>query len=82
MKLSGITRPVDQLGRIVIPKELRRVLEIEAGDLIDISQDGETILLNKCKDKCVLCGSTNELSEIRQKKLCKSCIETITDMIK
>lgn len=82
MKLSGITRPIDQLGRVVIPKEFRRVLEIETGDLFDISIDGETILLNKYKDKCAVCGSINDLTEIRQKKLCKCCIEMIADMIK
>ncbi|MFZ4516475.1 MAG: AbrB/MazE/SpoVT family DNA-binding domain-containing protein [Acidimicrobiia bacterium] len=73
MKSIGIARKVDQLGRIVLPAELRRLFGINEGDLVEISVDGERIVLAKVEDRCVICGSYETLSEFKTKPVCGSC---------
>ena len=58
MKATGITRPVDPLGRVVIPVELRRSLGIKTDDLLEIFVDGEYIMLRKNEPACFFCGKT------------------------
>ena len=57
---KGVIRHVDGLGRIVIPKEMRRSFDINEGDLVDIYPDGNTIRIRKAFVSCVCCGSENE----------------------
>jgi transcriptional pleiotropic regulator of transition state genes len=61
MKSTGIVRKVDELGRIAIPVELRRTMEIAEKDPIEIFVDGDRIVLQKYKPSCVLCGGTHEV---------------------
>ena len=63
MKSTGIIRKVDELGRIVIPKEIRDKNEIDVGDPIEIFVEGSSIILKKYKPNCVLCGSRKDLKE-------------------
>ena len=77
MKATGMTRPIDNLGRVVIPSEIRTSLGIEAKDVLEISMDGNTIILKKACDSCVFCGGTNELIIFEGKKLCKACLEKL-----
>ena len=67
MKTTGIVRKVDELGRVVLPIELRRTLEIAEKDPLEIYVDGENIILRKHSEHCVFCGSDNSLVEFRGK---------------
>lgn len=75
MKSTGIVRKVDNLGRIVVPRELRRVLNIEEGDPLEIFMDNESIVLRKYEPGCNCCGAVdNKLIKVGQVSLCKQCI--------
>jgi len=78
MRDTGIVRHVDDLGRIVIPMELRRTLGINVKDPISIFVEGEHIILTKHKDACAVCGdATAETIEIKGRAVCTSCIAAI-----
>ena len=77
MKSTGIVRRTDDLGRIVIPKELRRNLRIKEGDPLEIFMEGSYIMLRKYEPTCIFCGEAKELSEYKGKKSCQSCREII-----
>lgn len=73
MKSTGIVRKVDELGRIVIPIELRRTLDIDIKDAVEIYVNGDQIILKKYQTGCVFCGSTHELQMFRDKYVCAQC---------
>lgn len=77
MKSIGMTRKVDELGRIVIPIELRRTLDIAEGEPLEIFVDEEQIVLKKYEPGCIFCGQVNEVINYKGKNVCKSCIEEI-----
>lgn len=77
MNDTGIVRRVDDLGRIVIPMELRRTLGIKVKDPMSIYVDGERIIITKHRDSCSICGSTEEISEIKGRPVCAGCITEI-----
>jgi transcriptional pleiotropic regulator of transition state genes len=74
VKSTGIVRPVDGLGRIVLPIEIRRNLDIEERDLLEIYLDGDRIILQKFESACVFCGSTRGLADYKGKNVCHDCI--------
>ena len=74
MKSTGIVRKIDELGRIVIPKEMRNVLEIKDNDPVEISLEGNKITVIKYQSRCTFCSSTERLTEFRGKKLCLDCL--------
>ena len=75
MKATGIARPVDPLGRVVIPVELRRSLDIKTDELLEVFLEGEYIMLKKNEKKCIFCGSTEDIVDVRGKNVCNACIE-------
>ncbi len=77
MKATGIVRKVDELGRIVLPIELRRTLNIEIKDPVEIFVDGEFILLKKYEPACVFCGNAKDVETFNGKNVCKKCLEEI-----
>lgn len=78
MRSLGILRKIDELGRIVLPKELRDIFDIHPGDSIEIYTDRDNaIVLKKYQYKCVFCGSSEDLLEHRGKLICKDCIDDI-----
>lgn len=77
MKNTGIVRKVDELGRIVIPKELRRIFEIEEADPLEIYTEGEQIILKKYAPACIFCGETKEVVNYKGKNICKYCLNDI-----
>lgn len=81
MKSTGICRPVDELGRVVIPKEIRKTLSISVKDLMEIYMDGTSIVLKKHEDKCTICGSEDDLVEMNDKKICRECIKKLNELI-
>lgn len=75
MKATGIVRKVDELGRVVIPIELRRTYKINIGDPLEIYVDSDKILLKKFVPTCMFCGVVNDtLITFNEKVICKSCV--------
>jgi transcriptional pleiotropic regulator of transition state genes len=66
-------RKIDELGRIVLPSELRKVFGIHEGDQLDISVDGEQIILQKRQDNCLFCGAEDPSIEYRDRMVCDTC---------
>ncbi|ASS66524.2 AbrB/MazE/SpoVT family DNA-binding domain-containing protein [Paenibacillus sp. RUD330] len=77
MKSTGMLRKVDDLGRIVLPKELRDNLEINSADSIEIFTDGGRIVLQKYAPGCCFCGNLQVTKMVHEKKVCRSCVELI-----
>ena len=78
MKFSGITRKVDELGRVVLPIELRNKFNISEKDGLQIWVEGNNIILRKEEDSCIFCDkAAKDLQEYKGKKYCKKCIDTI-----
>ena len=76
---TGITRKIDDLGRIVIPAETRRLFSIREGDQITISVQADTIVLRKLEATCTFCGSTDEVKPFRGKGVCGPCRAELED---
>ena len=70
---TGIVRKIDDLGRIVLPAETRRLFHIREGDQLAISVEGDNINIRKLEDTCTFCGSTKEVSNFKGKGLCARC---------
>ncbi|NLK93895.1 MAG: AbrB/MazE/SpoVT family DNA-binding domain-containing protein [Clostridiales bacterium] len=77
MKSTGIVRKVDELGRIVIPIELRRTLDIEEKDALEIYVEGEQIILKKYEPTCIFCGEGKDVLNYKGKNICKNCLEEL-----
>lgn len=75
MKSTGIVRKVDELGRIVIPIELRRTLDIYEKDALEIFVDGEQVILKKYEPACIFCGEGKEVINYKGKNICKNCFD-------
>lgn len=77
-KATGIVRHIDDLGRVVIPMELRRTLDIKEGDPIEVYvMGGESIVLRKYTPGCLTCGNINNLSTFKDKLFCSDCLEAM-----
>lgn len=76
---TGIVRRVDDLGRIVLPMELRRTLGIGVKDPLSISVEGDRIILVKHHDACALCGSTDDVLRVsdRDRAICRECVSAV-----
>jgi len=81
MKSTGVVRRVDDLGRVVIPKELRNLLDIKPQDPMEIFVDDEKIVLGKYVPGCIFCTELSDLIEFQGKKICKSCIKKMVQVI-
>ncbi len=73
MKSTGIVRKVDELGRVVLPIELRRTLGIDEKDALEIYVDEEKIILKKYEPACVFCGNASNVQNFRGKNVCMEC---------
>lgn len=79
MKATGIIRKVDDLGRIVIPMELRRILDIKEGLGLAFFVDGEEIILKKHQPDCVFCGEAKDVINYKGKNVCKHCLKDLKE---
>jgi len=77
MKSTGVVRKVDELGRVVIPIELRRTLGIDTKDSLEIFVDGEHIIFKKYEPACIFCGNARDVENIKGKNICRECLEEI-----
>ncbi|MDO5398677.1 MAG: AbrB/MazE/SpoVT family DNA-binding domain-containing protein [bacterium] len=81
MKSMGIVRKMDDLGRIVLPAELRRQFDIAERDAVEIYTDGDKIVLKKFKTSCVFCDAEDDLISYKDKAICPECIKKISNLI-
>lgn len=77
MKATGIVRKVDELGRVVIPIELRRNLGIEIKDPLEIYVEGDQVILKKYEPACIFCGDTKGIENYKGKRICKKCLKEL-----
>lgn len=77
LKSTGIVRKVDELGRVVIPIELRRTLGIGEKDALEIYVDGERIILKKYEPACIFCGNAESVNHFKGKVICTECISEL-----
>ena len=80
MKSTGIIRKVDELGRVVIPIELRNQFQIAEKDPIEIFVDGSSIILKKYEKSCLFCGNTKKLVNYKDKLICSKCLKQIKNL--
>lgn len=81
MKSTGIVRKVDELGRIVLPIDLRRTLGIEEKDRIEIFVDGESIILRKYQPACIFCDNAKDIINYKGKNICPDCIRAMNEKL-
>ena len=75
MKSTGIVRKVDELGRIVLPIELRRTLEIAERESLEIYVEGSTIILKKYEPACIFCGDAKDVVNYKGRNICRTCLD-------
>lgn len=80
MKETGIIRRVDELGRVVLPIELRRTLDIEEKDPLEISVEEDRIILRKYQPTCIFCRGEENLLEYKNKRICAACQQKIIEI--
>lgn len=78
MRSTGIVRKVDVLGRVVLPVELRRTLNIAVKDALEIYVDGDMVILKKYEPACVFCGNAKDVKQFEGKNICDECIEKLS----
>lgn len=82
MKSTGIIRNFDELGRIVVPIDIRRSLGMGNNSRLEVWKDGDRIILQKIECSCRMCGSSNELTEIEHEKhICGDCVAQIVKLV-
>ena len=79
MKSTGVVRKVDELGRIVLPIEIRKVLDIKQKDAIEIFTDEDKIILQKYQPACVFCSSADDIVYFNGKRVCAACVAKLKE---
>ena len=77
MKALGIIRPVDELGRIVLPVETRKMMDLNPKDGVEVFIEDDKIILKKYRPSCIFCGEADGVIDFKGKKVCRSCIEAL-----
>ena len=79
MKSTGIVRRVDELGRIALPIELRRTLDITERDSLEIYVDGSSIILKKYQPACIFCDDAKDVVSYKGKNICAKCLKELKE---
>lgn len=77
MKSTGVVRRIDELGRFVLPIEIRRTLGIDTRDAVEIFVDDDKIILKKYEASCIFCGDADDVENVKGKLICKKCLAQI-----
>ena len=77
MKSTGVVRKVDELGRIVLPIEIRKTLDIQQKDAIEIFIDEDKIILQKYQSSCIFCDNADDLMYFNDQRICRECLEKL-----
>lgn len=80
MKSTGIVRKVDELGRIVLPIEMRHTLDIEEKDALEIYVEGSSVILKKYKPSCIFCDTTKDIVVFKGKNICPKCLKELKEL--
>ena len=80
MKSTGIVRKVDELGRIVLPIEMRRTLDIGEKEALEIYVEGSSVILKKYKPSCVFCDATKDITVFKGKNICPKCLKELKEL--
>ncbi|WP_171909349.1 AbrB/MazE/SpoVT family DNA-binding domain-containing protein [Paenibacillus sp. GP183] len=80
MKPAGVVRKVDQLGRIVLPKSLRKRYLMNEGDPVEILVQGDHIILERYRPKCVFCGNMDQVSDFKERHICGTCLGEMNEL--
>ncbi|WP_338557952.1 AbrB/MazE/SpoVT family DNA-binding domain-containing protein [Paraclostridium sordellii] len=78
---KGIIRNIDSLGRVVIPKEFRKMLNIKENEPVEIVCENGAITVKKYNDSCILCGFKEDLKNVKNILICEKCLEEMKDII-
>lgn len=81
MKSTGVVRKVDELGRIVLPIEIRKVLDINQKDAIEIFTDNDKIILQKYQPACVFCNNAENVVYFNGKRICSDCVAKMKEQL-
>jgi len=79
MRVTGVTKKIDDLGRVVIPKEYREALQIKNNDMLELIFVEDGVLLKKAEHKCSFCGAPTELKMFNGKLICMDCISALKE---
>lgn len=79
MKSTGLVRRLDELGRIVLPSEIRKTLSLENRDPLEIYIDGNSIILKKYEPACTFCGDARNVVHFKGKNICSNCVEQLSN---
>ena len=77
MKSTGVVRKVDELGRIVLPIELRKMMDINVKDSVEIFTEGDSIILRKYMPACIFCDDASDVVYFGGKRVCRQCLEKL-----
>ncbi len=77
MKSTGVTRQIDELGRFVLPVEIRRALNIQLKDYLEIHVENDSIVLRKFQPSCLFCGNTEDNVLYEGKRICRTCLDKL-----
>ncbi|MDI4644692.1 MULTISPECIES: AbrB/MazE/SpoVT family DNA-binding domain-containing protein [Cohnella] len=80
MKPAGVVRKVDQLGRIVLPKSLRKRYQMNEGDPVEILVQGDHIILERYRPRCVFCSSMENVTEYKERHVCGACLKEMNTL--
>jgi len=77
MKSTGTVRRIDKFGRLVLPIELRRIMDVEDGDALEIFTEGNSVILKKYEPYCIFCGSMDDLRRFKDRNVCAVCAKKL-----
>jgi transcriptional pleiotropic regulator of transition state genes len=77
LKSTGIVRKIDELGRVTLPSELRKTLDIDVKDGLEIFIEGNTIVLKKYEPSCIFCGNARNVINYKEKNICLECLDDL-----
>lgn len=77
MRSLGMVRRIDELGRIVLPIEIRRMMELNPGEGVEIFSEKNRVILQKYSPACIFCGEADEIISYKDKKICRKCYEEL-----
>ena len=80
MKSTGVIRKIDELGRLVVPKEIRNRFNIATDDPVEIYVEGEQIILKKYEEVCTFCNESGSLVDFKGRKVCVKCLELLKNI--
>lgn len=80
MKSTGMVRKVDELGRLVLPAEIRQSMDIQVRDAVEIFTDGDRIILQKYQPSCIFCSNVDDLVFFGNKRICASCLKKLKEL--